>query len=158
MTVASGETIRQYFECTGSTTYNFTIPASASTEIEVYKQLLSTGERTLLTEGVDYTIEHAGASYLEGGIVTIDPALSSSYSLVIARETKQSQELDASSANPNSIVSALDKMQRQIQDIQNRLDRCIQLDETDASADLVIPVIRSSKTLGFDENGDLQVS
>ncbi|MHC4397494.1 MAG: right-handed parallel beta-helix repeat-containing protein, partial [Planctomycetota bacterium] len=134
-TVPIDETKRQYFTCNGSTTeYTFTAPVNSSDDVNVLQRLISTGVETELVEDTDYTITNTGSSYLEGGVVTISPALAATYQVIIYREIVQSQETVAGAITPISIVAALDKLQREIQDIRYDLNyRYLRIPQSDAS-------------------------
>jgi len=157
-TVTADEAIREFFDGDGETTeFTFTIPCYASTEISVYKQLISTGVPETLVEDDDYTITYTGSSYLEGGVVTIDPALASTYQVVVERKITNTQETVPAAINSTSIVAGFDKLQRTTQDLWDRNNRGIRLDPTAEDANLTIPVLRKSTILGFDDSNDLVV-
>lgn len=154
-TVTSTETKRQYFTCNGSTTtFTFTMECNSSDDIQVSKRLISTGVPTLLVEDTDYTITNTGSSYLEGGVVTIDPALASTYQVVIIREVVQTQETVAGAITPATVVLALDKVTRLAQDARNDIDqRVLRIPDSDPStaySELENSVERAGYWLGFD--------
>ncbi len=158
-TVSDGETVRQSFACNGSTTaFTFTFKCNSSDDVFVYAPLTSTGDPTeALTVDTDYTIAATGGSYLNGGVVTISPALAATYTVKIVRRIKQSQETPQGAITPTSIVAALDKLTRTIQDAEDRKKRSIYIPESDAvSFDMVLPnsIDRASKYLFFDSAGN----
>jgi hypothetical protein len=159
-TVPSSETLREFFTCNGtSTTYTFTIPCYAASEVYVYKQLISTGASELLTKDVDYTITYTGSSYLEGGVITITPAITSTYKIIVERKITNTQETVPAAINSTSIVAGLDKLQRTTQDLWDRDRRSIRLSDTDPDIDMNLPnkFDRTNKGIGFDETGALTV-
>lgn len=156
-TVPSTETKREYFTCNGTTTtFTFISPCNSSDDIQVSKKLISTGEPTLLVEDTDYTITNTGSSYLEGGVVTISPALASTYQVVILREIVTSQETASGAITPVTIEAALDKLTRESQDVRYDLNyRALIFPQTDPdSITGAIPnaVDRAGKVLGFDDS------
>lgn len=154
-TVTSTETKRQFFTCNGTaTTYTFTMECNSSDDIRVEKRVLATGVPTGLVEDTDYTITNTGSSYLEGGVVTIDPALASTYQVVIVREIVQTQETVAGAITPATVVLALDKVTRLTQDARNDIDqRVLRIPDSDPSTAYSIlanSVERAGYWLGFD--------
>ena len=158
-TVSTGESIRRYFSPDGaSTTFTFTQPCNSSDDILVFKQLESTGEETSLVEDTDYTIAPTGGDYLNGGVVTIDPAMAATFQLVVVREIQKSQETTSGAITPVSIVDALDRLARTVQDLEDRNDRSWHLQESDsASFDMEIPGLdgRAETFPFFDADGNL---
>lgn len=159
MPVAENEIIRQFFTCNGvTTTFVFTTPAYAKTELLVYKRLIATGYETLLADGVDYTITPTtGNNYLSGGTVTIDPALADTYEVIIVREITKSQETSSAVINPASVAAALDKLSREVQDLHDKFLRGLRIPNTDPS-DLIatIPnsIARANKYASYDSLGN----
>lgn len=158
-TVSNGETIRQSFSCNGSTTeFTFTFKCNSSDDVFVYAPLTTTGDpETALTIDVDYTIASTGGSYLNGGVVTISPALASTFTVKIVRRIKQSQELISGAVTHITIELALDKLTRQVQDAEDRKKRSLHIPESDSTSfDMEIPnaVDRAGKFLTFDSNGN----
>ncbi len=162
-TVPSPETKRQYFTCNGSTTaFTFTAPVNSSDDVNVSKIVISTGVPTSLTEGAGYTIVATNSDYLNGGVVTIAPALSDLFQVVIWREIVTSQETASGAINAASIELALDKLTREAYDARYDLDnRALVLPQTGAasfSGEIPNSVTRASKNLGFDSGGNLTVT
>lgn len=156
-TVTATTTKRQYFVCNGSTTtFTFTMPVNSSDDIKVEKVLLSTGDPTTLVEDTDYTIAATDSDYLLGGVVTISPALATTYSVVIIRGIVLTQETSSGAVNAVSVEAALDKLTRALQDARNDIDgRAIRIpnsDPTTAWAELTDYVSRAGYWLGFDSS------
>ena len=158
-TVDDGESIRQYFECDGAETeFLFTQPSNSSDDILVYKKVISTGAETLLVIDTNYEIAPTGGDYLDGGTVTIDPALASTFQVVIVREIKKSQETSQGAITPASVILSLDKLTRIVQDLEDRNDRSWHLLESDGTGfDMEIPALslRASSFPFFDTDGNL---
>jgi len=158
-TVSAGETIRESFACTGGTTYTFTSKGYSASDYKVYQRLADgTGEPVLLIKDVNYTIAYTGSSYQEGGVVTISPALSTDYEIVIVRDLIKTQSTPPASFNATTGVAADDKVMRLIQELQNKWERTIHLGAGDDDATLVIPKVRASMIPIFDSNGNLTVA
>ena len=157
-TVSTGESIREPFSPDGANkTFTFTQPCNSADDIKVYKQLESTGVETLLTVTTDYTIAPTGGDYLNGGVVTIDPAMADTFQLIILREIQKSQETAQGAITPTSIVAIVDKLTRIVQDLEDRNDRSLHLQESDsASFDMEIPglALRASSYLFWDALGN----
>ncbi len=161
-TVSDSEAIRQSFTTNGSTTtFTFTFKCNSSDDVFVYSPVIATGlPIAALVEDTDYTIAPTGGSYLNGGVVTISPALADTVALIIVRRIKQSQETAQGAITPTSIVAALDKLTRQDQDAEDRKDRSLHIPESDPVAfDMTLPnaVDRAGKVLVFDESGNIGV-
>lgn len=162
-TVSDGESVRQSFTTNGSTTtFTFTFKCNSEDDVLVYSPVIATGlPIEPLTQDVDYTIAPTSSSYLNGGVVTISPALASTVGLRIVRRIKQSQETAQGAVTPTTIEAALDKSVRQIQDAEDRKDRSLHIPESDSVAfDMTIPnaVDRAGKNLGFDASGNVTVT
>ncbi len=156
--VSDGATIRQSFTCNGSTTtFTFTFECNSSDDVLVYDHIIATGVEDPLTEDTDYTIAPTGSDYLNGGVVTISPAFESTSRVVIVRRIKQSQELSSGAVSHITIIAALDKLTRQIQDAEDRKDRSWHLQESDGSFDMVIPglALRAETYPYFGDDGAL---
>lgn len=162
-TVSDSETIRQSFTTNGSTTtFTFTFKCNSSDDVFVYSPEILTGlPKEPLGEDTDYTIAPTDGSYLNGGVVTISPALASTVALRIVRRIKQSQETSSGAINPATVALALDKLTRQVQDAEDRKTRSLHIPESDSIAyDMTIPnaIDRAGKNLGFDDNGNPTVT
>lgn len=159
-TVSDGETVRQSFSPNGSTTtFTFTFKCNSSDDVLVYAPLTSTGEpEAALVSGTAYTIAPTGGSYLNGGVVTITPALADTFTVKIVRRIKLSQETSQGAITPTSIVAALDKAIRAIQDAEDRKDRSWHLGESESlTLDMTIPSLinRASSYPFFNASGEL---
>ncbi len=157
-TVSTGESIREYFSTALSPTeFTFTQPANSSDDILVYSHVTATGVQALLVEDTDYTIAPTGGDYLNGGVVTIDPAPATTLGIVVVRSIKKSQETSSGGINPLSIVDALDKLARTVQDMQDRNDRSIHLQESDADS-FTMELPGKDERVGylfFDDDGNM---
>jgi len=119
-TVPADESIVQDFNCDGNeTTYTFTQKGYTSSDFRVYKYIIADGNLIGLTKNIDYTIIPTGGSYLNGGVITIDPPFSSAYQVIVKRHIVRSQELAFPSVTPRTVETALDKLIRIAQDIDS---------------------------------------
>ena len=158
-TVPAGESIRQAFNCDGSETeFTFTQPFNSSSDVKVYTYLIATGVEELLVESTGYTIAAMSSDYLNGGVVTTTATYASTYRLVIVREIEKTQETTTGMMTPVTAAAALDKISRQIQDLEDRKDRSIHLQESDASTfDMELPGLdgRANSYPYFGSTGEL---
>jgi hypothetical protein len=146
----------QYFQPDGSvTTFTFTMPCNSSSDIKVERVLTSTGVPETLVEDTDYTIAATNSDYVNGGVVTIDPALAATYDLTITRDIVGTQETVSGAVNAISIEAMVDKSTRQYQDNRNKINqkalRIPDSDPTTAYAELENYIDRAGKVLGFDD-------
>ena len=149
-TVPQSESVREYFTIGAATTeFVFTQPVNSSDDVFVYKKDISTdatlkspGNETLLSLTTDYTIVATGGDYLNGGTVTTNSALGVTFQVVIVRTIKKSQETAQGAITPTSVVAALDKLTRTVQDLQDISDRSWRLPQSDAeSFDVEMPTL-----------------
>ncbi len=161
-TVSATSTKRQFFTATGGTTYTFTMPVNSEDDIRVQKRVTTTGVTTVLTQDVDYTIASTGGDYLNGGVVTIAPALATTFEVIVIREIEQTQETDSGAVNAASIELMVDKNMRAIQDLRNDFEqRAIKLPESDAlslNSTLTNSVDGAGLNIGRDASGNITES
>jgi hypothetical protein len=70
---------------------------------------------------------------------------------------KQSQEVAKGAVTPASVVEMVDRLTRQVQDLQDQVDRCIRLQQADPEGvDMEIPGVaaRAGTWLYFDDDGN----
>jgi len=160
MTIST-TTIKNSYSGNGSTTaFAYTFPINTTSEITVIERS-ALGVETVKSEGTgstNYGIADNGAS---GGTVTMVTAPASGTTLVILRNTALTQETDYVANDPfpaETHEDALDKLQMQVQEVQEEVDRSFKVSRTntittaeftDSASD------RASKTLGFDSDGNL---
>lgn len=139
-TVPTGESVREYFADATETEYIFTQPCGSSDDILVYTHVVETGVEALLTITDDYTVAPTGGDYLNGGTVTLGAAPGAAYDVVIVRKIAQSQETAAGAITPTSVVAVMDRLTRMVNDLADRVDRSIHLQESDAATfDMELP-------------------
>jgi len=119
----------------GSTTaFSFTFKVFASSEVKVYVRTDSTGAETLKAEGTgsaNYSVSGVGSA--SGGTVTFVTAPASGETVVIRRNTAQTQGTDYVENDPFAAEdheTALDKLTHIVQEVQEQLDRSIKASRT----------------------------
>ena len=163
MTIST-TTVSQSYSGDGSTTaFTYSFPINSTTEIKVIERS-ATGTETIKSEGTgstNYGIVDNGAS---GGTVTMVTAPASGTTLVLIRDTSLTQGTDYVENDPfpaESHESALDKVQMQIQEIQEEVDRSIKISRTNTMTSTSFTenaTSRASKVLSFDSSGELAVT
>jgi hypothetical protein len=134
MTVASTTNTAGPFSCNGSVTefsFNFKTIESASDNdyIQVRKITVADGSQEVLTENTDYTLALTNGGE-DGGVVTISPALSSEYEILIQRVVDLDQETDFENQGgfyPNVHEDSFDKLTMITQQLDETLDRCVKV-------------------------------
>ena len=154
MTIST-TTVSQSYSGDGSTTaFTFSFPVNSTSEIKVIERS-ALGTETVKSEGTgsaNYGIVDNGAS---GGTVTMVTAPASGTTLVLIRDTSLTQGTDYVENDPfpaESHESALDKVQMQIQEIQEEVDRSIKLSRTNTMTSTQFTenaTNRASKVLSF---------
>jgi len=160
----STTTVSQSYSGNGSTTaFTFTFPINSTSELKVIERS-ATGAETVKSEGTgsaNYSIVDNGAS---GGTVTMVTAPASGTTLVLIRDTSLTQESDYVENDPFAAEThedALDKLQMQIQEVQEEVDRSMKLSRTNTMTSTEFTnsaTDRASKVLAFDSSGELSVT
>ena len=157
----STTTVKNSYSGNGSTTaftYDFGINSTSELVVIIRS---STGTETTKTITTHYTVADAGAS---GGTVTMGSAPASGETLVLIRDTSLTQGTDYVANDPfpaETHESALDKLQMQIQEVQEEVDRSIKLSRTNTMTSTSFTEnasSRASKVLAFDSSGELSVT
>ena len=163
MTVST-TTITNSYSGNGSTTaFAYTFPINSTSEITVIERS-STGTETIKTEGAgssNYSIADNGSA---GGTITMGTAPASGVTLLIRRNTSKTQTSDYVENDPmssNTIESNFDKLQLQVQEVQEEVDRSVKLSRTNTMTSTEFTVgatDRASKILAFDSSGEISVT
>ena len=163
MTVST-TTITNSYNGNGSTTaFAYTFPINSTSEITVIERS-ATGTETVKTEGAgssNYSIADNGSA---GGTITMGTAPASGVTLLIRRNTLKTQTSDYVENDPmssNTIESNFDKLQLQVQEVQEELNRSIKLSRTNTMTSTEFTVgstDRASKILAFDSSGEISVT
>jgi len=157
----STTTVKNSYSGNGSTTaftYNFAINSTSELVVIIRS---STGTETVKSITTHYTVADAGAA---GGTVTMGSAPASGETLVLIRDTSLTQETDYVANDPfpaETHESALDKLQMQIQEVQEEVDRSLKISRTNTMTSTSFTndaTSRASKVLSFDSSGELSVT
>ena len=157
----STTTVKNSYSGNGSTTaftYNFAINSTSELVVIIRS---STGTETVKSITTHYTVADAGAA---GGTVTMGSAPASGETLVLIRDTSLTQETDYVANDPfpaETHESALDKLQMQIQEVQEEVDRSLKISRTNTMTSTSFTndaTSRASKVLSFDSAGELSVT
>ena len=163
MTIST-TTVSQSYSGNGSTTaFTFPFPINSTSEIKVIERS-ATGVETVKSVGTgsaNYAIVDNGAS---GGTVTMVTAPAAGTTLVLIRDTSLTQESDYVENDPFAAEThedALDKLQMQIQEVQEEVDRSMKISRTNTMTSTEFTnsaTDRASKVLAFDSSGELSVT
>ena len=155
---------RAEFSCDGSTTtFDFTYPILATSDIVLIHRVIATGVETVLTETTHYSLSATNNDYSSGGTITTVATYGSTVSLTAIRDIPDSQGAtlqDSGVLRLASIEDALDKLTMLHEQQQEELDRCLKYPKSDASSlSSYIPnsVDRASTTLIFDSDSEPDV-
>lgn len=119
-----------YYVGTGSVDdYDFTFPVLSQTDLGVYVTDTS-GAVTTYTLGIDYTVALAGNG-ANGGTVTLSAGnLTSGYKIAILDQTPLTQPTVLTTSTivrPTTVQTALDRLARQIQQVNLKADRAMRM-------------------------------
>jgi len=154
--------IKNSYSGDGSTTvFPYTFKISAEADIQVIIRA-SNGTETVKTLTTDYSVSGIGSA--SGGNVTMVTAPSATETLVIRRETTQTQTVDLVENDPftaETVEGAFDKSIAVAQELQEEVDRSIKLSRTNTMTSTEFTVdaaTRANKILAFDANGEIAVT
>tara|TARA_R100001129_G_scaffold167012_1_gene134388 strand:+ start:1014 stop:2912 length:1899 start_codon:yes stop_codon:yes gene_type:complete len=158
----STTSIKNSYSGNGSTTaFAYTFKAFASSEIKVFIRTDSTGAEAQRSEGsgsTNYSV--SGVGNAGGGTVTFVTAPASGETVVIRRQTAQTQGTDYVENDPfpaEDHETALDKLTHIVQEVQEEVDRSFKVSKTNS---ITTPEFtddastRASKLLGFSSDGN----
>ena len=155
---------RAEFSCDGSTTtFDFTYPILATSDIVLIHRVIATGVETVLTETTDYSLSATNNDYSSGGTITTVATYGSTASLTAIRDIPDSQGATLSDSGVlrlAAIEDALDKLTMLHEQQQEEIDRCLKYPKSDASSlSSYVPnsVDRVSTTLIFDSSSEPDV-
>jgi hypothetical protein len=157
-------TIKNSYSGDGSTSaFTYTFKITDQDDIQVIIRS-STGTETVKTITTHYTV--AGVGSAGGGTITFTagniPA--SSETVILRRDTPQTQGLDLIENDPlpaNSLEDALDKITSISQELQEEVDRSLKLSRTNTMTSTEFTVgasDRANKILAFDSAGEISVT
>jgi len=146
--------------CNGSSTaFTFDFPVDATSEVVVILRTVATGSAETLEETTDYAVSATNNDYSSGGTVTTVATYSSAYTISLSRSTTQTQNAtlrDTGVLRYSAVMGALDKLTRQVQELQEQINRAprIPIHDTGITTELDDSVTRASMILGFDDAGN----
>ncbi len=161
MTVSSTTTKVSYSGNGSTTVFAYTFKIFAAAEITVIIRS-STGAETVKSLTTHYTLSNIGVD--GGGNVTFGSAPASGETVVLIRNTPNTQTLDLVENDPflsSSFEDTLDKITHQLIEQQEEIDRSIKVSRTNSitSSEFTTNASdRASKVLGFDSSGELSVT
>jgi len=143
------------------TVFPYTFKISAEADIQVIIRAAN-GTETVKTLTTDYSVSGVGSA--SGGNVTMVTAPSATETIVIRRETTQTQTVDLVENDPftaETVEGAFDKSIAVAQELQEEVDRSIKLSRTNTMTSTEFTVdaaTRANKILAFDANGEIAVT
>ena len=161
MTIST-TTIKNSYSGDGSTTvFNYTFKITDQDHITVITRN-SSGVETTKTITTDYTV--SGVGNAGGGSVTFGTAPASGLTVILRRDTPQTQGMDLIENDPlpaNTLEDAHDKITSIAQELQEEVDRSIKLSRTNTMTSTEFTVgatDRANKVLAFDSSGEISVT
>ena len=162
MTVSSTTKRNSYTGDGSTTTFAYSFKIFDDDDITVILRTTATGTETVQTKTTHYSVTGVGNS--SGGNVVFGSAPTSAQTVVLLRQTAQTQATDYTPNDPFPAAShedALDKLTLMTQDQQDELDRSIKLSRTNTMTSTEFTVgatDRANKILAFDSSGELSVT
>lgn len=161
MTVSS-QTSKVSYAGNGSTV-TFSVPFYflAAGDLKVIYRAAN-GTETVKVLTTDYTV--SGAGNQAGGSITTTSAPAAGITVVIARNTPYTQEVDYQPNDPfpaETHEQALDKLTMEVQQVKEAVDRAIKLSQTNTmtSTEFTIGASdRANKIFAFDDAGELSIT
>ena len=155
-------TIKNSYSGNGSNTvFAYTYKILAEGDIEVIVRSAN-GTETVKTLTTDYTVSGVGSA--SGGNVTFVTAPLSTETVVLRRETTQTQSVDLVENDPftaETVEGAFDRAIVIAQELQEEVNRSIKLSRTNTMTSTEFTVgstERANKILAFDGNGEIAVT
>jgi hypothetical protein len=143
------------------TVFPYTFKINAEADIQVIIRA-SNGTETVKTLTTDYSVSGVGSA--SGGNVTMVTAPSATETIVIRRDTTQTQTVDLVENDPftaETVEGAFDKSVAIVQELQEEVDRSIKLSRTNTMTSTEFTVdaaTRANKILAFDSAGEIAVT
>jgi len=162
MTVSSTTTRNSYTGDGSTTVFAYTFKIFDDDDITVILRTTATGAETVQTKTTNYSV--SGVGNAGGGNITFTSAPASTQTVVLLRQTAQTQSTDYTPNDPFPAAAhedALDKLTLLAQDQQDELDRAIKLSRTNTMTSTEFTVgstDRANKVLAFDSSGELAVT
>lgn len=142
--------------------FDFSFPIVETSDLIVILRTTSTGAESVLAETTDYTVSTTNNDYSNGGTVTTAQTYASGYTLVLMRDTPDTQEaflVDAGVLRLGAVENALDKLTMLVQQHQESLNRALLMPRSETGTfELPDSVARAGYNLGFDSTGDPEIT
>ena len=162
MTVST-TTSKVSYSGNGSTTvFAYTFKVFDEDDLTVILRDNTTGTETVQTITTNYTV--SGVGNANGGNVTFVTAPATGKTIVVRRESDQTQTTDYTPNDPfpaESHEDALDKLTFIAQEVQEELNRAIKISRTNTMTSTEFTVgstARANKILAFDSSGEIAVT
>jgi len=162
MTVSSTTKRNSYTGDGSTTTFAYSFKIFDDDDITVILRTTATGTESVQSKTTHYSVTGVGSA--SGGNVVFGSAPSSAQTVVLLRQTAQTQATDYTPNDPFPAAShedALDKLTLMTQDQQDELDRSIKLSRTNTMTSTEFTVTatnRANKIFAFDSSGELAVT
>jgi hypothetical protein len=162
MTVSSTTKRNSYTGDGSTTTFAYSFKIFDDDDITVILRTTATGTESVQSKTTHYSVTGVGSA--SGGNVVFGSAPSSAQTVVLLRQTAQTQATDYTPNDPFPAAShedALDKLTLMTQDQQDELDRAIKLSRTNTMTSTEFTVTatnRANKIFAFDSSGELAVT
>jgi len=161
MTITTTTIKNSYSGDNSNTVFAYTYKILAEGDVEVIVRSAN-GTETVKTLTTDYTVSGVGSA--SGGNVTFVTAPSSTETVVLRRETTQTQTVDLVENDPftaETVEGAFDRAIVIAQELQEEVNRSIKLSRTNTMTSTEFTVgssERANKILAFDSNGEIAVT
>jgi len=162
MTVSSTTTKNSYAGDSSTVAFSYTFKIFDEDDIAVILRDNATATETVQTITTNYTV--SGVGNAGGGTITFVTAPATGKTVVLRRESAQTQTTDYTPNDPfpaEAHEDALDKLTFFVQEVQEELDRSIKLSRTNTMTSTEFTVgaaDRADKILAFDSNGEISVT
>jgi len=162
MTVSSITTKNSYAGDGSTTAFSYTFKIFDEDDIAVILRDNATATETVQTITTNYTV--SGVGNAGGGTITFVTAPATGNTVVLRRESAQTQTTDYTPNDPfpaEAHEDALDKLTFLVQEVQEEVDRSIKLSRTNTMTSTEFAVgaaDRANKILAFDTNGEIAVT
>ena len=144
ITAAAGQTVFNY---------DWDVPSAYPGQVKVIWYVLATQTKTLLTYGVDYTVDVANKR------VTLTNAAAAGDTIVLYSGTPEARETDftGSTVNVTAANEAIDNLTWQTQQLARDVKRCVRVDMVEGIMAGELPSVddRKNKYASWDNNGNL---
>lgn len=160
MTISNEVDKVSYTGTGANTALSTTFPFFDDTDLVVTKRITATGVETVLTPTTHYTV--SGGDGSTGTVTPVDGATDfpTTVTWTISRDIPKTQAadyVDGGDFDAESHETALDRLTLLVQDLAEKVARCVRFPITDSSslsAELASSLDRLSTYLGFDSNGE----